>query len=374
LKAWQKWQLEDAYKEAVKKQAAAEIDWKDAKTKFAEKAKKLRTTGSAIQFAMAEKITSPSCYEYLMIDEDAEITSTTSSSYDFNRWAVGAADDTLVKRVIEAISELAAEFSRANSVFLKALQSEVSTTSSALEFTTPSALGFMKDDAQNLLNKADRLFEANALVETTSAAVYEFVNSPEVTTPAAITMIITDANGVETKVTTTGAYQYEFTLYAGKDASVETFKFDFEVTTGSSLTYSIEEVEWVEADYKGTTVTLNGEDLTSKTNRVRYTDVQELTSDIVNSVVFTNIYAKKVPDVPTYVPPYVPPVEPEEIIPEPEVPAGEPPVVVPGEEIFEEEIPLGDAPRTGDVNDAMPFIAMMLFALTGMVITRRKFN
>jgi hypothetical protein len=133
-------------------------------------------------------------------------------------------------------------------------------------------------------------------------------------------------------------------------------------------------VKWVEADYKGTTVTLNGEDLTSKTNRVRYTDVQELTSDIVNSVVFTNIYAEEDPCVPTYVPPYVPPVEPEEIIPEPEVPAGEPPVVVPGEEIFEEEIPLGDAPRTGDVNDAMPFMAMMLFALTGMVITRRKFN
>ncbi|MBO5428869.1 MAG: Cna B-type domain-containing protein, partial [Peptococcaceae bacterium] len=369
LKVYHKLQLEEAYEEAVEKQAAAEKAWEDAKAEFAANAKELRTTGSAIQFAMAEEVTSPSCYEYLMIDEDARITSTTSSSYNFAGLAAGKADASLVDQVIEAIRELAAEFSRANSVFLKALQSEVSTTSSALEFTTPSALGFMKDDAQNLLNKADRLFEAEALVKATSESVYEFVNSDEVTTPSAITLIITDANGNVSRQEMSneeGQYEYRFDLKAD-----ETYSFAIETTTGSSIKYAISEIQWDTDDYEETKVTLNGTDVTS--NGVRYTGVQELTSDIVNDVVFTNIYDDYTP----YFPPYEPEPKPEpepEIIPEPEVPAGEPPVVVPGEEIMEEEIPLGDAPRTGDVNDAMPFMAMMLFALTGMVITRRKFN
>ncbi|MBQ2036236.1 MAG: LPXTG cell wall anchor domain-containing protein, partial [Peptococcaceae bacterium] len=80
----------------------------------------------------------------------------------------------------------------------------------------------------------------------------------------------------------------------------------------------------------------------------------------------------------TYVPPTI--ITPPEIeIEDPEVPLDEPevpeePVIEPGEEIEEPEVPLGDAPRTGDATNAVPFMALMLFAMAGLVATRRRFN
>ena len=43
-------------------------------------------------------------------------------------------------------------------------------------------------------------------------------------------------------------------------------------------------------------------------------------------------------------------------------------------EIEEPEIPLGDAPATGDETNAVPFMALMMFAFAGLIITRRRFN
>ena len=68
---------------------------------------------------------------------------------------------------------------------------------------------------------------------------------------------------------------------------------------------------------------------------------------------------------------------PEEIIDDPEIPLGD--IEVPGEPVVEDEledpeIPLGDAPATGDANNAVPFMVLMMFALCGLVVTRRKFN
>ncbi|MBR2008952.1 MAG: LPXTG cell wall anchor domain-containing protein, partial [Peptococcaceae bacterium] len=67
-----------------------------------------------------------------------------------------------------------------------------------------------------------------------------------------------------------------------------------------------------------------------------------------------------------------PPVIPEEpvVIEEPGVPM----VDIPGEIIEEEDIPLGDAPPTGDNTNAVPFMVMMALAAVGLVITRRRFN
>lgn len=65
---------------------------------------------------------------------------------------------------------------------------------------------------------------------------------------------------------------------------------------------------------------------------------------------------------------------PEENIPDENVPTGS---VEPGEpldELEDPEIPLGDAPATGDTNNAAPFMALLLAAIAGLVITRRKFN
>ena len=65
---------------------------------------------------------------------------------------------------------------------------------------------------------------------------------------------------------------------------------------------------------------------------------------------------------------------PEENIPDENVPTGS---VEPGEpldELEDPEIPLGDAPATGDTNNAAPFMALLLAAIAGLVITRRKIN
>ena len=62
---------------------------------------------------------------------------------------------------------------------------------------------------------------------------------------------------------------------------------------------------------------------------------------------------------------------PDETIPDENVPTGS---VEPGEPLDDPEIPLGDAPATGDTNNAAPFMALMLFAAAGLVITRRKLN
>ena len=47
---------------------------------------------------------------------------------------------------------------------------------------------------------------------------------------------------------------------------------------------------------------------------------------------------------------------------------------IPDEELGDPEIPLDDAPATGDTNNAAPFMALLLAAIAGLVITRRKFN
>ena len=144
------------------------------------------------------------------------------------------------------------------------------------------------------------------------------------------------------------------------------------------IDYWISEIKWVTENYEGTTVTMNGADVTS--SGVRYSGEYRLTTDSVYDFVFTNIYADDQGGG-GYTPPYIPPKDPvdppkppEEIIDDPEVPLDEPPVVVPGEEIPEMEVPLGDAPRTGDTNNAVPFMALMLFAMAGLAVTRRRFN
>ena len=267
--------------------------------------------------------------------------------------------------VVEAIAKLARDFNRAGGAFLEALLGEVAVPS----------LGFMRDDVQDLLDEADRLFEAEALMEATSASVYEFKNSPDVTTASAVTLIITDADGNETRVTTSGAYQFEFELTGVKSLAElenEMFKFRFEAEDGTVITYSIEEVDWVKEGYEGTSIKLNGEVVASGVE----TDDYVLTTGSAYDFVFINDYEDETGGYtpPPYTPPYVPPTDPEIEIEDPEVPLDEPPVIEPGIEIEEPEVPLGDAPRTGDATNAVPFMALMLFAMAGLVATRRRFN
>ena len=77
--------------------------------------------------------------------------------------------------------------------------------------------------------------------------------------------------------------------------------------------------------------------------------------------------------------PDVPLVEPEDPtteIDEPDVPLVEPstPVEPPVEEIDEPEVPLGDAPKTGDAAPIVGLVGLLVVAVAGLVVTRRKFN
>lgn len=70
------------------------------------------------------------------------------------------------------------------------------------------------------------------------------------------------------------------------------------------------------------------------------------------------------------------PEEPEIVIPDPEVPKDEPkePVVIPGEpveDIPDPEKPLGDAPKTGDTTNVVPFVILMIVALFGLRASRK---
>ena len=78
----------------------------------------------------------------------------------------------------------------------------------------------------------------------------------------------------------------------------------------------------------------------------------------------------------------IPDPDEDEEIDDPEVPKTEPdepeePTVIPGvpvEDIDDPEAPLGDAPKTGDTTRVLPFVMLMIAALAGMVVTRKKLN
>ena len=112
--------------------------------------------------------------------------------------------------------------------------------------------------------------------------------------------------------------------------------------------------------------------------RTLETTTQNLTKDTeFKGFWFINWYDK--PDdpwTPTTPDPKDPPPPPEKTnpdttIPDENIPTGS---VEPGEPLDEPEIPLGDAPATGDTNNAAPFMVLLLAAIAGLVITRRKFN
>lgn len=93
-----------------------------------------------------------------------------------------------------------------------------------------------------------------------------------------------------------------------------------------------------------------------------------------NTFTITNTYAPNEvipdPDVPT-TEPDVPPA----VIDEPGVPTTDiPGTPVNPTEIAEPEVPLGDAPKTGDAAPMVAFVGLMAAAVVGLVITRRKFN
>ena len=96
-----------------------------------------------------------------------------------------------------------------------------------------------------------------------------------------------------------------------------------------------------------------------------------------NDFIITNTYTGIVPEEPITDPdvPTTEPDVPSVVINEPGVPTMDVPgTPVNPTEIAEPEVPLGDAPKTGDTAPMVAFAGLMAAAVVGLVITRRKFN
>jgi len=447
---WELMQLEEKHEKALEEQKLADAAWKAATDNFMANAKQLQTSSSAIMFAvMVGETTSPSGYQYKMIDAGGTISATTSSAYDFDGHAIDRKDGHIVAHVIEVIKELAEKVETAGDELLTALQTKLN--------DMKYALGFRQDDAQNLLDTADRLFAADKSVADTGKAVDEYRLSPDVTTATAVTLVITDAEGKESRKKVdikdydkNGVYRYGFTL---KDS--ENYKFKLEATTGSSIDYWIKEVSYPTTNYIRTDIDLNGDRIVDDGLETgKYT----LDMTLPYAFLFTNIYDSNGggggdnPD--PYIDRFVKKVWVGDIVndrptsitvqiladgevdrtvtlnadnnwqykwttindgtlwtvkeidipegytsevtkdgttwlitntldssipendPDPDPEKDPDPTDNPGEkeEPGTVEPDLGDAPDTGDHTNAVPFVVLLVIAMAGLVITRRKFN
>ena len=155
--------------------------------------------------------------------------------------------------------------------------------------------------------------------------------------------------------------------------------FTVTATTGSSIQFIVTET------YDG------GADSTTVNDVTTHSAYGFLTAE-GNTIAFVNTFEDDGPVDPWD--PWEPtdptdPTDPDIEIEDPDVPLTDPeePVIeiedpdvplvdVPGEEveIDEPEVPLGDAPQTGDNSNTIPFVVLMLAAVCGLVVTRRKLN
>ena len=372
----------------------AEGEYKDALAALADAEKAFRntvfrTTNSSLEFIMygdeVEDIngseirpalfainTTGSAYEYV----------TTSSVYEYNLFensfavvpAGDSVDDSIKDQIVDFIKGLVNW-----RIPLQTLEPEMALygLQAAGVNTSGSALAFEYDAASDLFLAAKDLIGKEAAYDEASAALNDYMASVG-------RIAVIAVNGEQYVVNAkddAGNYIYEqdengnfiwscdFSLTNGM---FEDFKV--EVSTGSSVQFIITET------YDG------GADIT-KVNGVTTHSVYGFVTT-GSTYLFENSFEQE--EQGGGYDPYdpwtpEPPKDPEEtkdpeiVIDDPEVPTTEPdipeePVVVPGEEIEEPEIPLGDAPKTGDTTNAVPFMALMMFALCGLVITRRKFN
>ena len=397
--------------------ANAQANAENAAGAVSDKEKAFRNNAVAFEssnykLVMAEEpveTTSGSVYAYTYADTDDFVDITTGSAYVWNGKAEG--DSSLIDDVIAAIKELAKEFSSLlNRIkFVGALNGLVGNT-------TGSAIGFHTSDAEALLFAERERLDAEEQVAKKEAALEDFIQQ-EVTTPAAITITLTPTEGsnldekvyelqpVEGFKSEDGnvsydenekAYRINFHLF-GKTGYAVTV----DATTGTMIDYMVSEYDGFNIEgyqYDGTEVKVANETI-DPDEYLRNTGVLKLdASEDAKVISFLNKYSTNTPPPggDDYTPPsnnggdYTPPKQnpeeniddpkvplgdvetPDEIIDDPEIPLGD--KDMPDEELDETEIPLGDAPATGDSANAVPFMALLLAAIIGLAITRRKFN
>ena len=335
-------------------------------------------------FIANAKLTTPSAYQFVLLDGADALFAVDRSSPSAYIWESASevtidpnADKSIVTDIANAIKALAQKFSNLldkPAVFMQLLHEKV-------EVTTPSAVVFDKADAVKLFNAEKARIAAVELEASTKLAVENF--ETEVATPSAITIKMkADSNKLSDQTIkldpdedardTDGFFNVPFKLFKGTG-----YTFTVEATTGASIDYKISEIQWPTENYETTNIDVN--DTTLKDTR--FTGLFNMVAEKANTFIFHNVY--KTPEEPPYVPPTPDPKDPppppektnpDTTIPDENIPTGS---VEPGEpldELEDPEIPLGDAPATGDTNNAAPFMALLLAAIAGLVITRRKFN
>lgn len=301
-----------------------------------------------------------------------------------------------------------------------------------VKVTTDSAIAFEESKLDSMFDAMVTHKRALVECENALAAVEAFKES--VTTSSAIVLIVNgdmdhpiELDPASKTANTDGMIEFDVILSQDENAQDkvtkvtydsknklyiipfdllkdETINFSLEATTGSSIQYRIEEdgTSAQISEYSLTTYIYDGQykDLASALQdqaalEALTTKEADLTSGSAIGYVFQNTYkansSSETGEETEENKPKPPkdPEDPEVIIPEPEVPKTEPteepteePIVepevplidVPGETIEEPEVPLGDAPRTGDSSNAVPFVCLMVLAVAGLMVTRRKFN
>ena len=162
----------------------------------------------------------------------------------------------------------------------------------------------------------------------------------------------------------------------------------FYVNPNSSYTLSLERPESYDFTCAINAATAGNKYAGKDAKVICAVEIKEETSMTFNA----GFYNKpSTPDPDPWTPSNPDPVDPpEEEIPDPDVPLVEPedptteidepdvPLIdVPGtpvEEIDEPEVPLGDAPKTGDAAPIVGLVGLLVVAVAGLVVTRRKFN
>ena len=307
------------------------------------------TTGSAYGYE-----TTPSVYEYNLFEDSFGV------EYDSD------VEDSIIDQIIDFIKGLVNWRTP-----LQTLDPEMALygLQAAGVNTSGSALAFEYEAASDLFLAAKDLIGKEAAYEEAEKALNDY----QASVGRIVVITVNGEQFVLNEKDEDGNY-----IYAQDEDGNFIWSRDFSLTNGAFKDFKVEVSTGSSVQFIITETNDGGADVTRVNGVTTHSVYGFVTTG--STYLFENIFEEEGGG--GYTPPYTPqdpPKPPEEEIDDPEVPTTEPevpeePVVVPGEPIEEPEVPLGDAPKTGDETNAVPFMALMMFALCGLVITRRKFN
>ncbi len=336
-----------------------------------------------------------------------------------------------VQSIMKEVEQMAEEFTQTADATRPTTETMLTRIAQNATVTSGSAITFEEDQLVGMFDAM--VAHKQTLVEQKNALEAFKTFKDGLTTPSAIVLIVN--NDMEHPIQLdpksgtyneeTGLWEFAVTSVENRNGTAELAevvyyddnekmyiipftllkegKIDFHLkaTTGSSIQYYVEEDAAAknESGYKRTDITTYlyyGDNLekTLRTETAMKTgDWTTLTDSVKSEYEFYNQYGTdseepenptdpKEPEKPTKP---TDPKEPEIPIDDSDVPLdgsevqiddpNVPLTTVPGDEIeMEQPIPLGDAPKTGDANNAIPFVVLMMMAGLGLVVTRRKFN